>query len=137
MSARIAVEGVEHTGLLVKESEALGNWYTELFGATEVSRSGSEPPILFLAFGGGALLELVPASEERLSVPTDHVHLCFSVPSLDDALEALRDNGTPLDRPVFEAYDGSRVAFFRDPEGNLLQIVERVAGSDVHGAVFG
>lgn len=136
MSA-IDVNGIEHTGMLVNNTALLARWYTELFGATEVSRSESDPPIIFLGFGGGSLLELVPASEEKWATPTDHVHLCLSVPSLDKAVAAIRESGTALDRPVFEAYDGSRVAFFRDPEGNLLQLVQRISGSGVHAAVFG
>lgn len=133
----ISLNGIEHTGMLVNNTELLARWYSELFGATVVSRSGSDPAIIFLGFGGGALLELVPASEEQWATPTDHVHLCLSVPSLDRAVAGLRESGTALDRPVFKAYDGSRVAFFRDPEGNLLQLVERVSGSEVHDAVFG
>lgn len=133
----VQVNGIEHTGMLVNDTESLAHWYEALFGAREISRSDSSPPIIFLRFGGGALLELVPASDERLGSPTDHVHLCFSVSSLDKAVDALREREISLDRPLFEAYEGSRVAFFRDPEGNLLQLVERVAGSAVHAAVFG
>lgn len=137
MSKPLDVTGVEHTGMLVNESESLATWYKELFGAVEVSRSEGSPPIVFLSFGGGSLLELVPAKESDWATPSDHVHLCLAVAELNQAVGRLRGHDILLEKPVFEAYDGSRVAFFRDPEGNLLQLVERVAESAVHAAVFG
>ena len=129
--------GLEHVGLAARDPEALATWYADVLDAQEVSRSGGEAPIIFLSFGGGALLELVPAAAEDLAAADlQRGHICWGVSSLETALEELTARGIQLDREVFAAYDGSRVAFFRDPEGNLLQLVERVAESDVHAAVF-
>ena len=127
MSAGTRVIGVEHTGLMVRDTEGLASWYTAVFDARELSRSGDKPPIIFLGFGAGSFLELIPGDVGN-SKPSDHVHLCFSVVSLDAAVSDLLEGGIGLDRPVFTAYDASPAAFLRDPEGNLLQLVERASG---------
>ena len=147
MKGAIAVRGLEHIGVFARDTRALARWYGETFGATEISKSDDDMPIIFLSFGGGALIELVPApspeNRERSpdgrpdpAIPSDHVHLCLSVDDLDRAVSDLYDRGESLDREVFRAYDGSAVAFLRDPEGNLVQLVERVAGSIVHATVY-
>lgn len=128
--------GVEHTGLVVNDTEKLASWYVATFGAQEISRSDGQPPIIFLSFGRAALIELIPATEPAAAKPSDHVHLCLSVSDISRALTSLDAAGIRLDRKPFDAYDGSRVAFLRDPEGNLVQLVQRVDGSAVHRAVF-
>ena len=129
MNRTVRIDGVEHTGLIVRNSERLAAWYTEVLGARIVSRSSDDPPILFLSFGHASLLELIPSSHvDERTTASDHVHLCLAVADdLETAVATLAALQVRLERPVFRAYDGSPVAFFRDPEGNLLQLVQRVS----------
>lgn len=134
----MSVFGLEHIGLLARDTESLATWYRDRFDGTEVSRSDDPVPVIFLAFGGGALLELVPAGDgDPGEVAAQRTHVCWGVGDLPSAVAEMEAQGVPLDRPVFTAYDGSAVAFFRDPEGNLVQLVERVAGSGIHSSAFG
>lgn len=127
MSRPLEVAGVEHTGMIVRDSQGLADWYSRVLGARVVSRSDDSPPIIFLSFGGASLLELIPADgPDAPRKPSDHVHFCLAVEDLEKAVAALAALEISLERPVFLAYDGSPVAFFRDPEGNLLQLVQRV-----------
>lgn len=145
MSAAVKVTGVEHTGVIVSDPSALARWYRETLGAVEISRSGDDPPVVFLSFGGGALLELIPAKPDAsasgkgtaVASGRDHVHLCFSVDDMDAAVDGLGTHGVSLEKAVFTAYEGSAVAFFRDPAGNLLQLVQRVPDSGIHAEVYG
>lgn len=127
MSVAVPVLGYEHTGVFYKDTEAAAAWYIRHFGAREVSRSAGAPPIIFLSFGGASLLEMVPAGDQPEAEPSDHAHLSLAVKNLKDAVAGLEEAGISLVKPVFEAYEGSPVAFFRDPEGNLVQLVERVS----------
>ncbi|MCF7915100.1 MAG: VOC family protein [Spirochaetaceae bacterium] len=136
MDNSIRTNGIEHIGMLVQDTEALAAWYCSLFGASEVSRSKEDMPIIFLSFGRGALIELVPTSENVAEEVRGHIHISLSVNDIAAATEVLSRKGAALERPVFEAYDGSKVAFFRDPEGNLVQLVERITGSSIHAEVF-
>lgn len=137
MSDAVSVMGIEHTGIATADPEALAQWYRTTLGGLEISRSSDNPPVVFLSFGGGALLELIPAKSGAKDLQQDNVHLCFSVDNVDAAVDALARTGTALEKPVFAAYEGSPVAFFRDPAGNLLQLVQRVPGSEVHREVYG
>lgn len=138
----VRARGYEHTGVFARDTEELARWYRETFGGTELSRSKTTPPIVFLHFGAGAAIELVPVPEDADPDDTrgdanDHVHLCLTVSEIGDAIERLRSRGVPIERERFAAYDGSHVAFVRDPEGNLVQLVERAAGSEIHAGVYG
>jgi len=127
MSKVIPVLGYEHTGIFFKNTENMAEWYCDNFGAKEVSRSDSKNPIIFISFGNSSLLELVPANDSPNSEPDDHCHFSLAVKNLESAIKGLESIGIQLDKPVFKAYDGSPVAFFRDPEGNLIQLVERIS----------
>ncbi|MEM9864199.1 MAG: VOC family protein, partial [Myxococcota bacterium] len=50
-------------------------------------------------------------------------HLCFRVPDVDRAAGAIRRSGTSFDLEPTDYPDvGRRVAFFRDPFGNYLEL---------------
>lgn len=56
-------------------------------------------------------------------------HLALRVDSIETAKAQLEQRGVKFDQPVKPAGGGGRVLFFRDPEDNLLHLVERPAGS--------
>jgi predicted enzyme related to lactoylglutathione lyase len=82
----------------------------------------------FVAFGGaGAPLALEaggpppdgPRSKER------HPILCqFAVTAIDEAVAALAARGVPIEGAIKRGSFGA-LAFFRDPEGNRLALVEK------------
>jgi glyoxylase I family protein len=53
-------------------------------------------------------------------------HLAFDVPKLEPAIESLRTDGVNFD-PVIDlgqVIPGFRIVFFRDPEGNIIELME-------------
>ena len=79
---------------------------------------------------GGTPLRVSPVPCTR---PSEHTVLGFAVPDIASAITVLRKGGVTLERfPGFPhdesgvvcAPDGSRVAWFRDPDGNLLSVVQ-------------
>ncbi|HNJ47855.1 MAG TPA: hypothetical protein PK479_05460 [Novosphingobium sp.] len=89
----------------------------------------------------GALLLDVTGSDLRVvqveqTTPSQHTVIGFAVPDLDAALAALAGRGLEPERfaifnhaanGVIVAPDGSRVAWLRDPDSNLLSVVELAA----------
>jgi glyoxylase I family protein len=60
-------------------------------------------------------------------------HLCLSVDSVDDTLTELRRRGVDIVNPPFEIEDiSARLAFFRDPWGNMFELSESVRRSHNH-----
>jgi catechol 2,3-dioxygenase-like lactoylglutathione lyase family enzyme len=101
-------------------------FYGETLGLP--SRGASHGAAIFDVGGQDLRLSPVPATN-----PSDHTVLGFAVSSLADATAALRSRGVsferfaqlPLDeKGVLTTPEGARVAWFRDPDGNLLSLVE-------------
>ncbi|MGD2128226.1 MAG: VOC family protein [Lysobacterales bacterium] len=78
----------------------------------------------------GADLRLSPVPSTR---PSEHTVLGFAVRDLDEVVKRLHDRGVVFERfehfpheenGVLVTPEGSRVAWFRDPDGNLLSIVQ-------------
>jgi catechol 2,3-dioxygenase-like lactoylglutathione lyase family enzyme len=101
-------------------------FYTEVLGLVPVARSLGA---CVYDVGGTALrVSPVPCVE-----PSAHTVLGFAVDDLDAAMAGLAARGVAWERfpgfahaddGSFRAPDGSRVAWLRDPDGNLLSIVQ-------------
>jgi catechol 2,3-dioxygenase-like lactoylglutathione lyase family enzyme len=88
----------------------------------------------------GALLYDVGGSELRVSpvpatAPSPHTVVGFAVADLDAVMAALMARGVQWERfpglpqdgsGVLRTSEGARVAWFRDPDGNLLSLVQYV-----------
>ena len=79
---------------------------------------------------GGTALRVSPVPASR---PSEHTVLGFAIADIDRTIRQLQERGVQLERfaafqhdqaGVVRAPDGSRVAWFRDPDGNLLSIVQ-------------
>lgn len=88
----------------------------------------SDNTLVFDVGGSDLRVSLVPSTN-----PTEHTVLGFSVPDVDSTVAQLTAQGVEFER--FDGFphekngtlttpDGSRVAWFRDPDGNLLSIVQ-------------
>ena len=81
---------------------------------------------------GSVRLELFPSDREKSAAmqggeqPIGFKHLAFDVPKLEPVLDALRADGIEPDKiiPVDHIASGCRVVFFRDPEGNIIELME-------------
>jgi lactoylglutathione lyase/glyoxylase I family protein len=86
-----------------------------------------------LAGPGAGTQTVYPDVDASLAAPGFN-HLCLSVDSVDETLAALRERGLDVVNPPFEIDDiSARLAFFRDPWGNMFELSERT-GSDDHGS---
>lgn len=79
---------------------------------------------------GGAILELVSYEPEEAACAAETVaqrgakHVGFTTPDLESFLADLPDAVETLSAPQTTA-TGSTIVFLRDPEGNLLEVLER------------
>jgi predicted enzyme related to lactoylglutathione lyase len=134
MSETASGHTLSFTKLVVGDLEAMVAYYCEVFGYHVGHRDrfdqglGGEPideisltPNAETPYGNLTLLERL----ESRSIVTDETVLGFTTHDLDALIErALRSGGT-LMRAVRELPDhGIRVAFVRDPEGHINELVE-------------
>lgn len=88
-----------------------------------------------LAGPGACRQTIYPDVDASLIVPGFN-HVGLSVDSVDDTLAALRERAVDVVNPPFEMDDiSARLAFFRDPWGNMFELSERT-GPDDHGLSF-
>jgi len=119
--------GIEHAAIAARDSQALVDWYTGLFGFRIVYSSGTNPPVYMLKAPDGTMLEILPAEKgEAAEHGARHIglrHLAFSVTDFAAAYHYLEKRGIVFFE-IREAVN-MKLAFFRDPEGNILHLMWR------------
>lgn len=106
--------------------EEAGVFYRDVLGLP--MQPGSDGALVFAVGVGVLRVSPVPST-----VPTEHTVLGFEVDDLDAVIDHLAGKGVNFER--FDGFpheetgamttpDGARVAWFRDPDGNLLSVVQ-------------
>jgi glyoxylase I family protein len=123
--------GIDHAAIAARDPVGLADWYCEILGFRMLADNGKDRPTRILAGTGGGMIEMMPDDEtarpERDLFDPGISHLAVRVSSLEDAVSRLKAAGVEVAEPV-PAAGGGLVATFKDPEGNVLQVVERPAG---------
>jgi len=120
---------VEHIGIYAQDSAALSKWYADVLQLSELSRIEKEgrPPVVFLRGETGAIVEILPTSEtpgERTLEAPGFTHLGIVVDDLDAQQKRLSDLGVEM-WGVRATSNGWKIGYFDDPEGNILELVQR------------
>ena len=122
---------IEHIAVPAADPVALKNWYVRVLGARLVWDNGHKSPTCLIAFSGGAWLEIYAAESALAERGNNKLagfrHLALRVDSIDTARAELTDRGVQFTEKIQPAGSGGHVLFFKDPEGNLLHLVERPA----------
>jgi len=109
---------LEHIGINIKDIEKSLTFYDELFGFKEVnSFTSGEAKISMIDIGGGTL-ELV----QRPGSPVI-AHVAIHDPKFDETLAKLEDRG--ISTRLVTMSNGSRICFFSDPDGHVIEIMEK------------
>jgi len=113
---------LDHVGIYVKDLVKSVVFYGEVFGF-QVARTmeTSTSKIAYLDVGGG-ILELIqrPGAPGKSEGPWSHV--AFKVDDYDAMESKLEGIGLELRKVVLG--DGSRIAFFKDPDGHDVELME-------------
>ncbi len=123
--------GVHHVAIYTRSFEAMQAFYADVLGLP-VTRRWDDAGIIF--FGAGSIeIELTrqdkpgaehpPLLDEGVGVN----HFALGVVDLDQTLRDLHERGAHLVAGS-AWYKSIRSAFIRDPEGNVLELVEQSMG---------
>jgi len=136
--------GGHHIGIRVPEYEAAKNWYTEKLDfrvLQEWPYSGLQLAYLSPPADDDFHLELLAGPVPHLNPILDDLgmsleyggyqHLCLHVDNVDAAPAELIRRGVKIIGEPFEVEDISRrLAFFRDPWGNMIELSETLPEAD-------
>ncbi len=114
-----------HAAIRVRDLEAAARFYQEAVGLTVMRVNGdpSRPDAVFLPG-----LQLIRAADDDVSGKGALDHVGIGVKNVDAIYASLQAHGAALEGPVTDlsARVGRplRVLFFRDPEGNRVELVD-------------
>jgi catechol 2,3-dioxygenase-like lactoylglutathione lyase family enzyme len=122
-------------GVIVRDGPAALGFYRDVLGLTH---EGDNP------FPGGGVMHRLLAGESMVKIVVPDPppparasgsgglggsagfgYITFSVGDLDGALDACRTAGAPIVRDATEMMPGVRIALVQDPEGNVIEFLER------------
>ena len=119
--------GVDHPAIAVKDVPKIAQWYCDVLGYEIIART-QKPEYIIKALDG-SYIEILPVDNsprpQRTVQTPGFSHLAFRVSDMDAAMSELDKHNVPWLGPEFVAAGGGRIRSFTDPEGNMLQIVQR------------
>lgn len=123
-----AVVSYRHAGLTVRDLERARRFYSHLLGLKEISRPDLGFPGIWYAVGGSELHLIVPPEGRPVGEPEGAFagrvrHLALGVEGWEELAARLRAEGVPL-RESSPTPGRPRRVFVKDPDGNVLELVE-------------
>lgn len=129
--------GFEHIGTTSRDLDKTIAFYRDLLGFRLVLRKAqTSGELAFLDAGGGMLEVFAPATDisPARDVPAGEAgmrHLTLAVSGVDEMIAKLEEAGVEiLERPraAHNTELIKRVAFVRDPDGIIVELIERAEG---------
>lgn len=129
----------DHVGINVADLDGTGAWYERAFGLTVESRF-TVPDVdlrgMMLLHPSGCRIELLERPGSGPGLQADHPniavltrgygHICFCVDDVDAAYAELIAAGAAARvQPRPSPRPGARMAWVADPEGNLIELIDR------------
>ncbi len=119
--------GLDHPAVAAENVDELAAWYCDVLGYERYHRN--DKPVWILKAPDGTFIEIMPRDEtprpQRTTWSPGWSHLALRVSDLDAAMEELDRKNVSWAGEVIEAIGGGRLRSFSDPDGNMLQIVQR------------
>src|SRR5262245_12961216 len=118
--------GLRHVALIVHDYEAMRRFYTEVLGFTIEWEPDPDNVYLTSGIDNVALHRSPVAQTEPLAAPSRLDHIGLVVRAADDVdrwAAFLESRGVTIDAAPRTHRDGARSCYFRDPDGNRIQIL--------------
>jgi len=115
--------GIEHTAIATPGPEALAQWYVDNLEFEIVHRYEGN---VFVRANDGSMLEIIPSEgdpvDAKFKTPGIR-HFAIKVDDFDAGVTDLEGKGIEIFTKVNAS--GNRLAFFHDPEGNIVHLIHR------------
>ena len=123
----VMIIGIEHIAIFSKTPESLKDWYERVFEFKIVKENVSKGTY-WLQAADGMLFELKRATKKR-SDSGDQIsgirHIALLVDNFEETVDRLRTCQVEIIKEPLISATGGKTCFFRDPEGNIFQLMYR------------
>jgi len=116
-------KGIEHTAIATSDPENLAQWYEKNLSFPICHRYGGN---VFVKAPDGTMIEFIPAEGDpvKTQMKTPGIrHMAITVEDFEGAVKDLEAKGIGIVERA--AAGGNHLAFFLDPEGNILHLLRR------------
>ena len=116
--------GIEHFAIASTNPKQLADWYA---ASLEFQISYEYAGNYFIEAANGVLIEIIPAEGERAESAMRSPgmrHIAILVHDFDGAQRQLAAQGVQFEGQPY-LNQGNRLLFFKDPDGNLLHLIQR------------
>ncbi|MCC5930669.1 MAG: VOC family protein [Cyclobacteriaceae bacterium] len=122
------INGIDHPAIAADNLDLLSDWYHGVLGY-EKHFYNPEKNVWILKAPDGTFLEMMQKDDsprpKRNVLTSGLSHLAYRVDNLDNAIKFLDDHKVEWISDVVDAIGGGKLRSFNDPEGNMLQVVQR------------
>lgn len=125
--ARLAID----IGIIVSDIDRSLNFYKDILGLEKLEEVETPFGRMHRLRFGDSFVKLIdpvscpPAGEQGLMASLGFRYLTFPVLNIDSICETCSAAGINFDLPKQELLPGVVVAMFRDPDGNVVELVQR------------
>ena len=124
---KFKITGVDHPAVAAENVDTLADWYCEALGFEKLFRDPR--PIWLVKAPDGVILEILPIDNNprptRTNLTPGWSHVAFGVTDIEAGIVHLDTYSVQWTSPLSPATGGGKVRTFKDPEGNVLQLIER------------
>jgi glyoxylase I family protein len=124
---KFKIRGIDHPAVAAENVDELADWYCSVLGYEPLFRDPR--PIRLLRAEDGSILEILPKDDNARPVRTNLTpgwsHVAFKVDDIEAGIQHLDNHSIKWSSVLSPATGGGRVRTFFDPEGNVLQLIER------------
>lgn len=118
-------------GLIVQDVQSSLEFYMNILGCVPAGEIALPFGHLYrLSFGDSVLKLLLPASKAvaRPASLTERVgiqYITLQISNIDDFNQSIMSRQIPIEIPLQELLPGLKVIMIRDPDGNIIELIER------------
>lgn len=124
------IKSLDHLALVTTDVERAARFFVDLLGFKETGRleTSHSGTIVFVSLGG-TQVELFGTGEAGAAAGADEAvgfkHVALLVEDIDGECDRLRAAGVEFTMVPTTVESGLRIAFFKDPDGNALELMRR------------
>ena len=118
---------LNHIAVYVKDLKTSTVFYSDVIGIDTIPEPFHDGKHTWYGVSENSHLHLIQGAKE-ITKHDKNIHLCFSVPSIEDVIARLNKNSVPYESwtgekmAVTTRVDGIRQLYFTDPDGYWIEI---------------